>query len=134
MSPEADARLVAAIRRQQAAPFCWGAWDCVTFWRDCVEAITGRNPIDGVAPWSGPFSARRTLLLAGCRSVEDYVAQRFAPVRPADLRRGDLAYPAGKAGPLMSPAVVLGSDMISRGIERWVVLPIDCADRGWRVA
>ena len=134
MTPDAESRFVAAIERQQAAPFAWGAWDCVTFWRDCVTAITGRDPIAGVAPWSGPFSALRTLRLAECRSVEDYVAQRFKAVPPGQLRRGDLAYPAGCHSPLMSPAVVLGSSMISRGIERWVVLGIDRADRGWRVA
>ncbi len=124
----------AAVYRHRRLAFAWGEADCVRFWADCVQAITGRDPLAGLPAWSCPRSAVRTLRSAGFDSVTEFVASRFLEIEPRDLRRGDLATDVRDPQPLVSPLVVLGAEMINRDETRWFVLPSVAAVRAFRVS
>ncbi len=123
----------AVVYRHRGLAFAWGEADCVRFWADCVQAITGRDPLAGLPAWSCPRSAVRTLRSAGFDSVTEFVASRFPEIDPPQLRRGDLATAERDPQALVSPLVVLGAEMINRDETRWLVVPSAAAVRAFRV-
>jgi len=71
--------------------FRYGDFDCVILCGDCVQAITGTDPI---AYWRGkydsPLSAYR-LLYRDAVSLQDAVTQRLGdPINPRKAQRGDV--------------------------------------------
>ena len=40
--------LAAAVRARRDLPFAWGTHDCCTFVSDCVQAMTGTDPMDSL--------------------------------------------------------------------------------------
>lgn len=132
--PDWDRRLVEAMASHIVHPFAWGTFDCARLMADAVRAVVGFDPLDGFA-WSSAIEARRALRRVDADCVGDYISRLFPEIDPSEARRGDLATPnSGIFDPLSSPAVVLGSDMVSRNAERFVVLPTSIAVRAWRVA
>ncbi|HPE49720.1 MAG TPA: hypothetical protein PLR76_15055 [Hyphomonas sp.] len=72
-------------------PHEWGVHDCATFAADCVEAMTGIDPIaDLRGHWQGPVSARRLIAEEGADTLGDLAAQRLPEIAPSMARRGDV--------------------------------------------
>jgi len=130
--PDWPERLVATIERHRAAPFAWGAHDCATLFADCVEAVTGADPLAAYRPWDGESAALRALARAGFGSMRDFVDAHFRAVPAVLARRGDLVLPAA-APALMCPAVVTGAEAVSRDLSGWIVAPVAVMACAWRV-
>ena len=61
-----QSRLATVMREAQARPFAWGTHDCVIFAADCVQAVTGRDPIADVrTSWADERQALRLLAAGG---------------------------------------------------------------------
>lgn len=124
-------RLYATLADHRISPFVWGQYDCARLFADVVEAVTGVDPLAG-HEWDGEFSALRRLNEIGCRSMHEFVAQRFDQIVPADARRGDIGYPS-HITPLMAPAIVVGAEAVSRDDRGWIIIPREMITMAYRV-
>ena len=131
--PDWDARLVRVLEIEQASPFEWGAHDCATLWRAAIEAMTGRDPLAGVRPWFSERSALRVLARVGVASVSEFIDGRFPSIPVDAARRGDLVLPDLPQGPLVSPAVVLTGEALTRSSDGLIMVPAPMWRRAWRV-
>jgi hypothetical protein len=84
-----DAALLAAIRHHASIPFAWGTSDCLTFPRDCVEAMTGVRLFDSVEYDSEVASARRMVEL-GFENIGDLIASVLPEIARLQVNRGDV--------------------------------------------
>ena len=119
--PDWPDRLLAAIAAQQMQPFVWGHADCATLFADCVQAITGEDPLAAYRPWHSPASAARAVFSAGCRDAADFVRMILPAIPPAAAGRGDFGYAAGPRDRLQFPAVIVGGEALSRNETGWVL-------------
>lgn len=86
-----ESRLAALVQARLRAPFIWGAHDCVLFAADCIEAMTGGDPVaDLRGQWDDRSSAVRAIARAG--GLAGAIALRgFVPAPgPLFAQRGDL--------------------------------------------
>lgn len=120
--PDWSERLIATLIRHQAQPFGWGGSDCATLFADAVEAVTGVDPLAEWRPWADRTAAERALVRSGYRSVAELVVDRFPEITPATAQRGDIGFTI-EFHRLMSPAVVVGSEAVSRDQKGWIVFP-----------
>ena len=127
-----DGALYAAIERHRAAPFEWGSHDCATLFRDCVVACTGRDPLADLAPWFSAATAVRALRRAGYGSAFDLVRDRFTAVAPAMAGRGDVGFLAARDA-LSAPAVITGTEAVSRNETGFVIVPAAALAVAFRV-
>lgn len=129
-------RLIETIDRHQAHAFAWGEWDCATLFAECVLAVTGTDPLDGLRPswtWRSRAGALRAIKLAGFPDMVTLTASLFPEVPPLLARRGDLVF-MEVASPVTSPAICTGSELHTRDIELgWVVVSMSLAKRAFRV-
>ena len=112
-------RLIAEVERHRGMAFEWGASDCVSFFADCVVAITGDDPAADFRGWFSKRSAASRMRSKGLKSIEAGVLARFPSIPVAMAGRGDLVYPA-KVDKMMAPAVITGAHAISRNEDGWV--------------
>ena len=117
-----DQRLVQAIAAHQAEPFSWRGSNCGTLFADCVEAVTGEDPLADVRGWRSERGALQRLAATGFDSVAACVAARFEPIPLAEARRGDAGYTA-EAEVLGFPAIICGAFAMSRDANDWVIVP-----------
>lgn len=120
--PDWPDRLAEVVREHALAPFAWGRYDCATLWVEAIAAMTGFDAAAGFSAWRTERGALTALRRRGFASVADYVATLAPRVAPARAGRGDLGFPADPA-PLMSPAIILGAEAVSRNEYAWIVLP-----------
>lgn len=82
--------LNALIEARTAVPFRWGTHDCVTLAADCIEAMTGTDPLaDLRGRWASEEEAAAELAELG--GLVRAVRERFGrAVPPYQARRGDL--------------------------------------------
>lgn len=118
-----DAVIQAAIER----PFSWGTHDCITFAADCVDAVTGSDPLNGLrGAWCGQFSAlRRVARMGGMRAV---VASALGPeIAPAMATVGDI-------GMLQNGAAVVcnGAQWLGLGELGLMRMGRECVAHAWR--
>jgi len=92
--PDWETKLVRAVEAANNTPFKWGVHDCCTFTANCVEAMTGRNPMaQFIGKYHDKKSALRALRKFGKGSLYKTLESLFgAPISPEKAIRGDLAY------------------------------------------
>ncbi|RMF00828.1 MAG: hypothetical protein D6773_10910 [Alphaproteobacteria bacterium] len=122
----------ACIEKHRTQPFAWGRSDCAMF-ADCVKAMTGTDPLKGLRGYKTKGGALKKLKRAGYASVAALVEDKFEEIPVAMAGRGDLAYPADVADPLMSPAVIDGANAFSKGPDGFIVVPRSAMARAFRV-
>ena len=111
------ASLAAYIAARQDMPFAWGQNDCVTFAAGAVHALTGLDPLAGIARWKTERGAmmalkRRGGLIAAVSSVLPTIALAHA-------HRGDIAAVEGPDGPYLM--VIEGVTLVGpspQGLDR----------------
>ncbi len=130
-------RLAAFLASRRAAPFQWGAHDCVTFACDWAAIATGRDPL---SPWRGryanAFAAWRRIRETGADSVLGAGRKLFgAEIAPEALQRGDVAVvPSGLAEPWhFALGVVQGARVAAPAQAGIVFVPLAAAIAGFRV-
>lgn len=123
--------LHATLERHRLATYDWGRFDCGTLFRDCVLALTGDDPLDGYT-WSNERGALSFLNWQGVGSVREHVTRRFDQIVPIDARRGDLCF-THLVGPLVCPAIVVGSEAVSRDHTGWLVFPREAITAAFKV-
>lgn len=130
--PDWPERLEREIARHRTCAFAWGSFDCATLFSDVARAVAGCSPFDGIDPWPSERAALRALARAGAATVHDYIAARLPAAPVLHLRRGDVGYTAARH-PLCCPAIVTGSEAVSRDSTGWIVVPLTHLVCGYRV-
>lgn len=116
-SPE---RLIPFLEDREGWCFGYGVesrtHDCVRFVAAGVEAVTGVNRLEAIAPrWSTRIGARRALTrMGGLAAAVD--ATGLPRVEPMLARRGDVALTDGEALVLVEGDLVVG--LAERGLYR----------------
>lgn len=127
-----DTRLMECVHAAQDRPFDWGSHDCVTFAADCVRAMTGEDPLEGLATWADGKGAMRVIQSLG--GIPAALTARFGePINPAMARRGDLGMTDGE----VTGCVVLvccGDWWVGPGPDGMQRLPLEAVRQAWRVA
>ncbi|MFN3231682.1 MAG: DUF6950 family protein [Alphaproteobacteria bacterium] len=116
--PDWPERLADTIARLEDEPFRWGRHDCGTFAAECVEAITGADPIAGFrGAYEDEAGAKQALKEIGAGSLYHTLTKLFGKsVPPARARRGDLVLIRTELGPTLF--VCLGEHCVGPGYER----------------
>lgn len=126
-------RLNLAVRLHRAGEFEWGQYDCATLFSDVAFAMTDADPLAAFGAWRSEIGALRCLARTGCTSVRGYLDTVLPIIQPAQVRRGDAGYVAGADGALVCPAIVTGSEAISRNADGWVVVSISDLTHAYRI-
>lgn len=91
-------RLFAVIRNYELAEFQYGVTDCAMFGGECVEAITGTNP---VIEWKGRYTTSlgglRVARKNGYENQADWFVKNGSEIPVAMAQFGDLALLEGDA-------------------------------------
>lgn len=114
-------RLLAAIEHHRAHEFAWGSFDCGTLLSDAARALGADDPLAPFGTWDSEFTALLRLRRVNVPSIRDHIMATCAIVPPGAAMRGDIGY-AGSWGPLSCPAIVTGSEAVSRDADGWIVL------------
>lgn len=110
----------------------WGVHDCATFAADCVEAMTGIDPIaDLRGHWQGPLSARRLITEEGADSLGDLAAQRLPEIAPSMAQRGDVVLCKGDPDEFLG--VCQGHTAVGPAAHGLIHVPMTQALRAFRV-
>ena len=106
-------------------PFLWGEHDCCLFAANCVEAMTG---VDPMAEFRGTYddqaSAQEALETIGSGTLLETMKQKFGEPKPAvAAKRGDLIYGVFPNGPALgvclgAVAVFVGNEGDQHGLVR----------------
>ena len=92
--PQWETRLYEAIESAQKKPFQWGLFDCFTFAADCVEAVTGVDPMKGLrGTYESPKEAYEILNELGgpeTAITAHLKAIGYGPCRATHAKRGDI--------------------------------------------
>lgn len=131
--PDWRERLGRVFADESAAAFQWGARDCATLWRDAVIATTGDDPLAYVRPWSSERGALVAVAAAGVLSVEMFIAQKFVEIETSAAMVGDLVIADLPQTPLVSPAVVVDGEAMTRNDQGLVMIPAPLWRRAFRV-
>jgi hypothetical protein len=119
---------VAAMRR----PHAWGAHDCATFASDCIEAMTGTDPMaDLRGRYDSAVSAARVIVEAGASDLGELAAQRLPEIALAEARRGDVMLCKGPMGEFL--AIVQGANAVGPAGFGLIYVPVSQGLRAYRV-
>lgn len=123
-------RFSAYARARAAVPFSWGTNDCCTFAAGAVEAITGSNPMAGVAPYDSEMAAARLILRAGDLRA---LASQFlgAPVPPLMAAVGDVVLLMNEGRELLG--ICNGVNAMGPGPDGFVALEMTAASAAWKI-
>jgi hypothetical protein len=117
-------------KARASMPFAWGPNDCCSFAAAGVVAITGRNPMAGVAHYNSEAAAGRLILRAGgLRALASQYLGEAVP--PAFAAVGDvvLVMNAGRE----ALGICNGVNVIGPGVLGIDVLGIDAALAAWKI-
>lgn len=89
-------RLLAEIDRHANLPWQYGTSDCLTFAMDCVQAMTGEDPMEGARDYTTIEGAYKRLKKAGFATIADALADRFEEIPPSLAQRGDVGIVPGE--------------------------------------
>ena len=110
----------------------WGQYDCGILFSDAVWGMTDVDPIEELGEWHSEESAVRAMLSSGHRSMKSYLDTKLETIPLSMARRGDVGY-AADPDPLTCPAVIVGSEAVSRGHEGWIVFPVSKLITAYRI-
>lgn len=130
--PDWPARLNLAIRLHMKGEFEWGQYDCGTLFSDAVYAMTDFDPMQPFGRWKSETDVMRTMVTLGVKTLKDYVISVLPEIAPAMARRGDVGY-AAEVGTLSCPAIILGTEAVSRDQSGWVSIPTTSLVTAYRV-
>jgi hypothetical protein len=128
--PDWMPRLSAVMARYRDLPFAWGRADCCLFAADCVQAVTGRDPM---ADHRGAYASEHDALraLQACGGLVNGAVDRLGPVIRADLAQpGDVGLVL--LGGRQSLAVCCGQHFMAPGPHGLVVIHLPDVLRAWR--
>jgi len=130
-----ESALFDATRAAMPRAYEWGVHDCVTFAADCVEAMTGSDPIaDLRGHWRGPVSARRIMTEEGADTLGDLAAQRLPEIAPSLAQRGDIVLCKGDGDSDEEfLAVCQGHTAVGPAANGLIHVPMAQAKRAYRV-
>lgn len=123
-------RMCAAIDKHRALPFQWGVSDCVTFPADCVEAITGTDPL-GDRHYSTQIGAALKMKARGVDNVGDAFKTLFPEIAPAMAGVGDLVVVEIDGQP--GGGICIGAMVACKAETGLSFLPRDRAVRAFKV-
>jgi hypothetical protein len=118
----------------QAQPLAheWGSNDCVIFCADCVEAMTGLDPIEDVrGRWTSKIGAARVIKSAGFESLGEMAADRLNEIPVSECKRGDVVLCDGEAGEFL--AIVIAHYCVAPGPYGLAQIPLSQAQKGFAV-
>lgn len=104
--------LAAYIAAREAVPFVWGTHDCVTFAAGAIAALTGADPLAGIARWQSLPDALHALDARG--GLIAAVSSVLTPIPTAHAHRGDIGAVDGPDGPFLM--VIEGVTLVGPGI------------------
>ena len=109
----------AYIAARENMPFAWGSHDCAHFAAGAIKALTGIDPLAGIAGWTSERGAmaelkRRGGLIEGVSAILDEIPIAWA-------HRGDIGAVESEAGPLLM--VIEGMTLVGPGPTGLVRLP-----------
>jgi len=122
--------LTAVIAQHDAAPFAWGASDCLSFPADAVAAITGTTVERPV--YRSERGARRALRRMGAADPHEAMAKLFEEIPPAFAATGDLAAVVGEDG-RKSGGIVVGAILYVKAEHGLARLPRTRMVRAFKV-
>lgn len=122
----------AVLSRNMSEPFVWGESDC-SFVFDAIRDMTGFDAIEQMRGYSSERTALAAVRRAGFESILEVVEAAFEEIDPALAMRGDIGYPADIPHPLMSPALIDGSQAFSKQPSGVVVINRSAIVRAWAV-
>lgn len=125
-------RLYEVTLRALEIPHAWGEHDCATFAADCVEALTGIDPMGTLrGRYASRTGALRLIAENGHARLSNMVAELFEDISPVLARRGDVIACDGPDGEFL--AVVQGTTAVAPSPSGLLHVPIRQADRAFRV-
>lgn len=123
---------VVAAHREWPGSIWWGQYDCGVLVSDTIWAMTDVDPMEDLGRWNSEASAMRAMLASGNRTMKDYFDAKFEHLPVALARRGDVGYGA-EVGALSCPAIIVGSEAVSRDQSGWVVFPVSQLKTAYRI-
>ena len=125
--PDWRPRLEAYVREVRGVPFAWGKLDCALFVAGAVQAMTGVDVAHGWRGYRTQVAGLRKLAAAGFDTHADLVASILPEFHPSQVQMGDVVLIAGAL------AIVQGRFAYAIGPAGLGLIPLDGADRAWRV-
>lgn len=94
-------RLNVVIESNLKRPFEYGTWDCCLFVAECVEAMTGENPMPEFRnKYNDKEGALRLVRAHSAKSLYGIMRSKFGNPREGG-RRGDIVYTVTEDGPTL---------------------------------
>lgn len=126
-----ETRLTALVAERLQMPFAWGAHDCVLFAADCIQAVTGVDPVaDLRGQWHDQSSAVRSIARLG--GLQTAVTQRMGlPVGALYAQRGDLVLHCRDGTEAL--AVCLGEHLAGPSESGLLFFGLENGVKAWRV-
>ena len=117
-------------KARASMPFVWGSNDCCTFAAAAVEAITGKNPMASVAPYTTETAAMRLVVAAG--GLQALACEYMGPaVSPLMAGVGDILLVENEGREML--AVCNGANAMAPAHSGMVTLDISAARAAWRI-
>ncbi|MET3498145.1 DUF6950 family protein [Variovorax boronicumulans] len=111
-------------------PFAWGSNDCCSFAAAAVEALTGRNPMPGAAPYASEIGAAKLIARAG--GLKELASQYLGePVSPLMAGVGDVLLVVNEGREML--AVCNGVNAMAPAESGMVALCITAATAAWKI-
>lgn len=124
------------IAKHEALPFQYGVSDCATLPFDVIEALTGELPeqLRGLQGQYHDIESTIPLLRdRGCRNLGELFAKALPEVPLAFANRGDVGIANYRGAIAGGGVVIVGVDLIGKGIDGTVRLPRSHLSRAFKV-
>lgn len=124
--------LLACVDAAHSKPFAWGTHDCCTFAADCVQAMTGIDPME---KFRGRYTSARGAVRAGAEAgytaLADIWCAALPEIAPLTAQRGDVILFAAVEG--LAVGVVTGHQAVAAGPDGVTSVPLELWLKAWRV-
>ncbi|MET3441395.1 hypothetical protein ABIC94_002153 [Variovorax paradoxus] len=117
-------------KQRAAMPFEWGSNDCCSFAATAVEAITGVNPMVGIAPYDSAIEAAR-MTEEGGGLAQLATSLLGSPVSPVMAAVGDVVLVINVGREMLG--VCNGVNVAAPGAAGMVALGMDAALAAWKI-